>query len=60
LYETYSERFDGDRKEEETTLRVLAEKEKHLENILFLNSPQLAKIIRKNTRGPMDAFLVKK
>lgn len=28
--------------------------------IMFLGSPQLLKIVRKNTRGPMDAFLTKK
>ena len=57
LYEKYLDKFEGDRKEEEATLRVLADKEKQLDSILFLNSPLLAKIIRKNTRGPMDTWL---
>jgi hypothetical protein len=62
LYEKYLEKFEneGERKEEEATLRVLADKEKQLDSILFLSSPQLSKIIRKNTRGPMDAFLSKR
>lgn len=57
MYETYLEKFQGDRQEEDATLKVLSQKEKQLENIMFLGSPQLAKIIRKNTRGPMDAWL---
>ena len=62
LYEKYLEKFEseGERKEEEATLRVLADKEKQLDSILFLSSPQLSKIIRKNTKGPMDAFLSKR
>jgi len=61
LYKKYLEKFEneGDRKEEEASLRVLAEKEKQLDSILFLSSPMLSKIVRKQTRGPMDAFVRK-
>jgi len=45
--------------EEEATKAVLAKKEKQLDSILFLSNPVLAKIIKKNTRGPMDAFMRK-
>lgn len=57
LYETYLEKFQGDRQEEDATLKVLTQKEKQLDSILFLGSPELTKIVRKNTRGPMDAWL---
>jgi hypothetical protein len=42
---------------EEATLAVLEKKERQLDSIMFLSSPPLQKLIRKNTRGPMDAFL---
>jgi DNA polymerase elongation subunit (family B) len=58
LYETLLEKHGGD--EEDATVALLAKKEKQLEGLLFLGSPVLSKIIRKNTRGPMDAFVVKK
>jgi hypothetical protein len=57
-YETYLEKFNGN--EEDATIKLLDYKEKQLESIMFLNSPVLSKIIRKNTRGPMDAFVYKK
>ena len=43
--------------EEEATKAVLARKEKQLDGIMFLSSPTLSKIIKKTTRGPMDAFM---
>ena len=43
--------------EEEATKAVLERKSDQLDSIMFLGSPQLTKIIKKNTRGPMDAFL---
>jgi len=58
LYETLLEKYGGD--EEDATVALLAKKEKQLEGLLFLSSPVLSKIIKKNTRGPMDAFVVKK
>jgi DNA polymerase elongation subunit (family B) len=58
MYEGFLEKYDGD--EEEATRALLARKEKQLESIMFMASPHLLKIQRKNTRGPMDAFLVKK
>jgi DNA polymerase elongation subunit (family B) len=49
--------------EEESTLKILSLKEKELEKILFLGSPDLSKIIKKRghsmIRGPMDAFVRK-
>lgn len=59
LYQRYLEKYDGDRKEEEATLRVLADKERQLESILFLSSPVLSKIVRASVRGPMDRFLAR-
>jgi DNA polymerase elongation subunit (family B) len=58
LYETLLEKHGGD--EEDATVALLAKKEKQLETMMFLGSPALSKIIKKNTRGPMDAFVVKK
>lgn len=60
MYTRFLAKFEGEKKEEEATLRVLAEKEKQLENIMFLGSPHLSKIVRASMRGPMDAFLRKK
>lgn len=57
-YETYLEKFNGN--EEDATIKLLDYKEKQLESIMFLSSPVLSKIIRRNTRGPMDAFVYKK
>jgi DNA polymerase elongation subunit (family B) len=60
MYARFLAKFEGEKKEEEATLRVLAEKEKQLETIMFLGSPHLSKIVRASMRGPMDAFLRKK
>ena len=56
LMEQMMEKY-GD--EEEATLGVLAKKEKQLDSIMFLNSPVLSKIIKRNMRGPLDAFFGK-
>ena len=58
MYEGFLEKYDGD--EEEATRALLDKKERQLESIMFLSSPHLLKVIRKNTKGPMDAFLAKK
>jgi DNA polymerase elongation subunit (family B) len=58
MYEEFMEKYAND--EEEATKAVLAKKEKQLDGILFLGSPHLSKIIKKNVRGPMDSFLVRK
>jgi hypothetical protein len=58
LYEQFMEKYEND--EEEATKAVLAKKEKQLESILFLGSPQLQKVMKKNTRGAVDSFLVRK
>lgn len=46
--------------EEEATLSVLAKKERQLEGLLFLDSPDLKKVVRANQHGPLDAFFGKK
>jgi hypothetical protein len=46
--------------EEEATKAVLARKEKQLDSIMFLSSPALSKVIRRDTRGPMDMFVKRK
>ena len=56
LMEQMMEKY-GD--EEEATLGVLAKKEKQLDSIMFLSSPALSKVIKRNTRGPLDAFFGK-
>ena len=46
--------------EEEATLAVLAKKEKQLEGLLFLDSPDLKKAVRANQHGPLDTFFLRK
>jgi hypothetical protein len=58
LYDDLLEKHGGD--EEKATVALLAKKEKQLETLMFLGSPALSKVVKKNTRGPMDAFVVKK
>jgi len=57
FYEQYLETMD----EEKATLKVLSLKEKDLDSIIFLSSPELSKIIKKRghslVKGPMDMFL---
>jgi DNA polymerase elongation subunit (family B) len=59
----FQELLDSGLDEEEATLKVLDKKEKELESILFLKSPELSKILIKRghsmVRGPMDAFIRK-
>jgi uncharacterized protein YehS (DUF1456 family) len=49
--------------EEETLLAVLKHKEKQIDSLMFLGSPELSAIVRKRghslVKGPMDAFLRK-
>ena len=52
------EKYEGD--EEEATLAVLKKKEKQLEKLLFLDSPALQKIARRNRTGPLNAYFVRK
>jgi DNA polymerase elongation subunit (family B) len=54
VYQDSLEKYDGD--EEEAILYTLRQKEKELENILFLG----AQYLNKHKRGPMDAFLKRK
>jgi DNA polymerase elongation subunit (family B) len=51
-------KYEGD--EEQATLAVLEKKERQLETLLFLGSPPLKKLVRKNQAGPLDAFFGKK
>jgi hypothetical protein len=51
-------KHEGD--EEQATLAVLEKKERQLENLLFLGSPPLKKLVRKHQSGPLDAFFGKK
>jgi DNA polymerase elongation subunit (family B) len=56
-YQDYLEKI-GD--QEDATLRVLADKEKHLDKLLFLGSDYLRNPVRNSRTGPMDMFLTKK
>ncbi len=58
MYEGFLEKYGGN--EEEATRALLDKKERQLESIMFLGSPHLLKVVRKNTRGPMDGFVVRK
>jgi DNA polymerase delta subunit 1 len=58
MMEQMLEKHGGD--EEAATIAVLAKKEKQLDGLMFMGSPLLSNILRRKTRGPMDAFLVKK
>jgi DNA polymerase delta subunit 1 len=55
MMEQMLEKHNND--EEEATKAVLAKKEKQLEDMMFMNSPKLWAIVRRNKRGPMDAFV---
>ena len=55
VYEQLLEKYGGD--EEEATRALLEKKEKQLDSLMFMASPLLTKIMRRNVRGPMDAFL---
>ena len=57
MYEGFLEKYNGD--EEEATRALLDKKERQLESIMFLGSPQLLKALKKNTRGPMDGFVTR-
>jgi hypothetical protein len=58
LMEDMLKKHEGN--EEEATLAVLEKKERQLETLLFLGSPPLQKLLRKNRSGPLDAFFGKK
>jgi DNA polymerase elongation subunit (family B) len=55
LYEELLEKYKGD--EEDATVALLAKKEKQLDALMFMSSPGLSKVVKKNTRGPMDLFV---
>ena len=58
MMEQMLEKYAGD--EEAATIAVLGKKEKQLDSLMFMGSPLLSNILRRKTRGPMDAFLVRK
>ena len=58
MMEQMLEKHGGD--EEAATIAVLAKKEKQLDGLMFMGSSLLANILRRKTKGPMDAFVVKK
>jgi DNA polymerase elongation subunit (family B) len=58
MMEQMLEKHGGD--EEAATIAVLGKKEKQLDSLMFMGSPLLSNILRRKTRGPMDAFLVRK
>jgi DNA polymerase delta subunit 1 len=58
LFAEMMEKHEGD--EEEATLAVLKKKEKQLESLLFLNSPVLQKVVRRNRTGPLHAYFQRK
>lgn len=55
MYEGLLEKYGND--EEEATRALLEKKEKQLDSIMFMSSPMLQKVLKKNARGPMDAFV---
>jgi DNA polymerase delta subunit 1 len=59
----YQRFFDKLKDDEEATLSVLKKKEEQVDTLMFLGSPKLSAIIKKQghrlVRGPMDAFLRK-
>jgi DNA polymerase elongation subunit (family B) len=56
----YQEYFENLGDQEEATLRVLADKEKQLDRLLFLGADYLRNPIRSTRTGPMDMFVTKK
>jgi DNA polymerase elongation subunit (family B) len=54
MYEGFLEKYEGD--EEEATRALLEKKEKQLDSLMFMRSPVLTKVLKKNTRGPLDSY----
>jgi hypothetical protein len=57
LYEDLLKKYEGD--EEEATVALLGKKEKQLDSIMFMSSPALSRVVKRNARGPMDAFVTR-
>ena len=57
LYEELLEKYKGD--EEDATVALLAKKEKQLDALMFMSSPALSRVVKRNARGPMDAFVTR-
>lgn len=55
ILEKMLEKHDGD--EEAAVLAVLGKKENQLDELMFMRSRTLGNILRRNMRGPMDAFV---
>lgn len=56
----YQDYFEKLQDQEEATLRVIADKEKQLDKILFLGADYLRNPMRNTRTGPMDMFITKK
>jgi len=56
MYDRFMEKLKD---EEEATLAVLDKKADQLDNMMFLGSPLLNKMVKAAVRGPMDAFVRK-
>jgi DNA polymerase elongation subunit (family B) len=54
MYEGLLEKYHGD--EEEATIALLGKKEKQLDALMFMSSPMLSKVVKRNTRGPLDGY----
>jgi DNA polymerase delta subunit 1 len=54
LYEELLEKYKGD--EEDATVALLAKKEKQLDALMFMSSPALSRVVKRNARGPLDAY----
>jgi len=52
----YRDAFEKLGDEEEATLAVLGKKEKQLDNLMFLKSTAMARVVRRNTQGPLDGY----
>ena len=53
LYEEYMETLED---HEQATLKVLAQKEKQLDSMLFLGAEYIQNTVRRSRTGPLDAF----
>lgn len=56
----YDEFFEVLNDPEETTLKVLALKEKHLDSLMFMTSSHIKNLVRTTTVGPLDRMFAAK
>jgi DNA polymerase elongation subunit (family B) len=55
-YKRLYEEYIVDNDHEQATLKVLAQKEKHLDKLLFLGAPYILNVVKKSRSGPLDGF----